>query len=34
MNKSFGGNAPDVWEKLWNYFDKGKGTVSVASINK
>ena len=33
MNKSFN-NQVQHWEKLWSYFDKGRGVVPVAAIIK
>lgn len=24
----------ELWEKLWAYFDKGRGVVSISSIIK
>lgn len=31
MIKSFT-NQVNNWEKLWSYFDKGKGVVPVAAV--
>lgn len=36
MAKTFGTNdlVNGFWAKLWNYFDKGKGVISVSTVNK
>jgi len=34
MGKSFSSSINNAWEKIWGYFDKGRGVASVASINK
>ena len=32
MSSSFETENPENWTVLWNYFDKGKGTIVVQSI--
>ena len=32
MAKSCNTLNPESWEVVWNFFDKGKGTISVQSI--
>ena len=34
MGKTFSSNDTLAWEKVWSYFDKGRGVVSVSMINK
>lgn len=32
MAKSFNTKEPQNWDLMWNYFDKGKGVVSLQAF--